>query len=101
MPMDWLQNNPDEFDTMDELESTLVERDVVPQRAMTSGEVINSWGYLNGLAERPEDERDIGNEELAMQVELVGERANEAGVDLDDPVDIEGFDAPWYDGDDL
>jgi len=102
MVKDALANNPMDIDDRDEIRTRLRQGGVDVEPLDTKGEVINHWGFLNGVADNPPQSRGRRTDrQMAADVERTMDAAMDMGVDLDDPVTIDDYEPDWYDGDDL
>lgn len=101
MPFKIFDNNPDDFDSRETARATLVEGGRSVKKIDSRGSAINNWGFLNAMEDRPPSERagDMTDRELAIDAERTAAAADEFGVDLEDPIEIDGFDPDWYDAD--
>jgi len=102
MVKDALANNPMDIDDRDEIRTRLRQGGVDVEPLDTKGEVINHWGFRNGVADNPRQSRGGRTDrQLAADVERTMDAAMDMGVDRDDPVTIDDYEPDWYDGDDL
>lgn len=103
LPSDPLDDNPRDIDSRSDIRELLREDGHDPSDARSNGQLTEGWSILHDWAdEEPEQRGGRTGRQLAAEAELLLDVAAERDVDLDDPLNIEGYREPdWYQGDDV